>query len=120
MTDRERLDLKLELRRVLTEAARDRRTCRYAELAEAAGVPQPHSIHKTAELLEEIAREDDAAGRPLLSALAVSRRDGQMPAPGFFSLLEELGRYTGPDRGPRAASAHRADLEAAWRWWGRA
>lgn len=117
MDDLTRLGLKLELRRLLGEAARARATRRYAELAEAAGVPPPHGIHKTAMLLEELVREDHAAGRPLLAALAVSKL-GDTPAPGFFQLLAELGRYAGPDRGPQAKAAHRAELAAAWDWWG--
>jgi hypothetical protein len=112
-----RMTLKLELRRVLTAAARARTTRRYGELAEAAAVPTPHAIHRTAELLEETMREDAAAGRPLLAALAVSKL-GDTPAPGFYHLLAELGRYAGPDRGPEAQAAHRAELQAAWDWWG--
>ena len=119
MTELERLSLKLELRRLLTEAARRRSTVRYADLARAAQVPAPHTIHKTAELLEELLREDHAAGRPLLAALAVSRRDDATPAPGFFQLLTELGRYSGADRGQAAVAAHRLELEEAWTWWGR-
>ncbi|WP_119167598.1 hypothetical protein [Algihabitans albus] len=120
MTDLARLTLKLELRRLLTEVARRRETLRYADLARAAQVPAPHTIHKTVDLLEDLMREDHAAGRPLLSALAVSRRDDATPAPGFFQLLTELGRYAGAERGPQAVAAHRAELEAAWTWWGRA
>lgn len=120
MADLDRLALKLELRRLLTEAAGRQATLRYADLARDAQVPPPHTIHKTAELLEELLREDHAAGRPLLAALAVSRRDDGTPAPGFFQLLTELGRYDGPDRGPEAVKVHRAELEEAWAWWGKA
>src|SRR3546814_9562843 len=64
-----------------------------------------------------MAREDHAAGRPLLAALAVSRTQkgpdgGGIPGRGFFQLLTELGRYDGPDQGPEAAAQHARELQA--------
>ncbi len=115
----ERMSLKLELRRLLTAAARARETRRYADLAAEARVPAPHRIHTLTGLLEEMMAEDQAAGRPLLAALVVSRRADALPAPGFFQHLRALGRYAGPDRGAAAQAAHCAELEAAWDWWGR-
>jgi hypothetical protein len=114
----ERLALAVALRGELTAAARRGETVRYAALAEAAGVPGPHAIHKTGELLETLAAEDAAAGRPLLSALAVSKH-GDVPAPGFFMQLKALGRYQGPERGPEAAAAHARELQAALEYWGK-
>ncbi len=102
------------LRRALVETARARRTITYRDLAVRAELPGPQRIHGLTLALEELVRADHAAGRPLLAAVAVSRPPGGIPGPGFFPLLAALGRYRGPDRGPQAAAAHAAELEAAW------
>jgi hypothetical protein len=102
------------LRRELEDRARAGETVRYRDLARAAEVPGPHTIHKTTQALEAITRADHAAGRPLLAALAVGRGSGGLPGPGFFQLLRELGRYDGPDDGEAAAAQHRRDLEAVF------
>jgi hypothetical protein len=111
-----------ELRRVvracLMRLADQRRTATYHELATLASVPRPHRIHSVTLLLEDLIREDHAAGRPLLAACAVGRAQGGIPGPGFFQLLQELGRYHGSDRGPEAAACHGAELKAAWDYWG--
>lgn len=86
-------------------------TITYAELARAAGVLPPHSIHKTAEALEEIVRLDHGAGRPLRAALAISAKRGGIPAPGFFQLATEIGLYFGPDSGPQAETFHMLELK---------
>ena len=62
-------------------------------------------------------REDHAAGRPLLAALAVSRTGNGIPGRGFFQLLSELGRHAGPDRGPEAEAAHAAELARVFAYW---
>ncbi|RDD60528.1 hypothetical protein [Ferruginivarius sediminum] len=104
------------LRPVLRQAARQGRTLTYRDLAARAGVPPPHSIHKTTEALEDLVREDHAEGRPLLAAVAVGKA-GQ-PRPGFFQLLRQLGRYDGPDSGPEAGQWHARELDAALSYWG--
>jgi hypothetical protein len=104
------------LRPVLRQAARQGRTLTYGDLAARAGVPPPHSIHKTTEALEGLMRDDHAEGRPLLAALAVGKT-GQ-PRPGFFQLLRQLGRYNGPDSGPEAGQWHARELDAALSYWG--
>ncbi len=106
------------LRRALVAVAGGRRTVTYQDLADLAAVPAPHRIHKLTLALEDLIREDHAAGRALLAAVAISRARGEVPGSGFFHLLAELGRYAGPDRGPRATQAHAAELEAAWAYWG--
>ena len=107
------------LRQALLDAARARRVITYRDLAALAQVPKPHSIHGLTLALEAMIRDDQAAGRPLLAALAVSRSPGSIPGPGFFHLLAELGRYDGPDRGPAAAMAHARERDRAWSYWGR-
>ena len=105
------------LRRALAEVARAGGTVTYRDLAARIDLAGPHRIHRLTLALEDLLREDHAAGRPLLAAVAVSRAQGGAPGPGFFQLLAELGRYRGPDRGPQAAAAHTAEIEAVWASW---
>lgn len=107
------------VRTCLMRLAAERRTASYQDLATMAGVPPPHRIHRLTQLLEDLIREDHAAGRPLLAACAVSRAQNGIPGPGFFQLLQALGRYRGADRGAEAAACHEAELRAAWDFWGR-
>ncbi|HSR72342.1 MAG TPA: hypothetical protein VLL72_08170 [Kiloniellales bacterium] len=114
MTD----ELAAATRTALIALAREGRCATYRELAAQVPVPPPHSIHRLTLTLEDLAREDHAAGRPLVSALAVSRARPGLPGRGFFQLLRELGRYDGPDSGPEAAAAHSAELQRALDYWG--
>jgi hypothetical protein len=106
-----------ELRRVLSALARNGHSITYRDLASLAGIDPPHAIHRLTLALERLAREDHAAGRPLLSALAVSRV-GAVPGRGFFELLSELGRFQGPSQGPQAALHHAEELALALAYWG--
>lgn len=101
-----------ELERVLADLAAEGRCVTYNELASLCRVPPPHRIHKLTLALEDLVRADHEAGRPLRAALAVSRGADRIPGRGFFQLLGELGRYTGPDRGPEAVRHHAALLAA--------
>ena len=102
------------IRRQLEDHARAGETVRYRDLARAAEVPGPQTIHKTTQALEALARADHAAGRPLIAALAVGRGNGGLPGPGFFHLLRELGRYDGPDGGADAEAQHQRECEAVF------
>lgn len=102
------------LRRQLEDHARAGETVRYRDLARAAEVPGPQTIHKTTQALEAITRADHAAGRPLIAALAVGRGNAGLPGPGFFQLLRELGRYDGPDTGAAAEAAHTRECAAVF------
>ncbi|KZC97641.1 hypothetical protein AUP43_15145 [Oceanibaculum pacificum] len=106
------------LRAILTDLATERRTIPYLELALAAGMTPPHTIHRLTEALEQMIREDHAANRPLLAALA-TRKAGDMPGRGFFLLLAELGRYDGSPDGADAARHHAALLHEAFDHWGK-
>jgi hypothetical protein len=126
MTDPTAEDQRLieALRRELVACAAAGETVTYQDLAWRVPMPAPHAIHRLTILLEDLVREDHAAGRPLLAALAVSRAqrgaDGRgVPGRGFFQLLSELGRYHGPDQGPEAAARHAEELRAALDHWGR-
>jgi hypothetical protein len=106
------------LRRELIACAKAGATVTYQDLAWRVPIPSPHAIHRLTGLLETLVREDHAAGRPLLAALAVSRAQRGVPGRGFFQLLSELGRYRGPDQGPEAAAHHAEELRAALASWG--
>ena len=110
-------DLAQAVRVTLEVQARSGQTVTYRDLAAAVPVPPPHSIHKLTLALEDLVREDHAAGRPLIAALAVSRVGDGIPGQGFFHLLTTLGRYAGPDRGAAAAEAHATELRAALAYW---
>ena len=103
------------VRRALIRTAVRGETITYRDLARAAGVPAPHTIHKTTLALEALARADWAAGRPLLSAVAVSKTG--RPRPGFFQLLSALGIHDGADSGPEADAVHDAMLASAHAAW---
>lgn len=109
--------LHTKLRSVLLNCARAQKTITYRDLVAEAQVPPPHGIHKTTLALEDLIREDHAAGRPLLAALAVSRGNNGLPGRGFFHLLVELGRYNGPDRGPEAQETFDRECKAAISYW---
>lgn len=80
-----------EARAILVQCARDRQTITYGELAERirAARIEPHSYGMVG-LLTEIAREDTAAGRPVLVTLVVRQSDG-LPGPGYFREALEHG-----------------------------
>lgn len=110
-------DLAAALRAALVGLAREGRTATYRDLAARLSLTGPHTIHRVTLALEDLVREDHAAGRPLLGALAVSRAAGGIPGRGFFQLLAELGRYAGPDQGPQAARWHAEEVAAALDYW---
>jgi hypothetical protein len=110
------------LRRELAACAKAGETVTYQDLAWRVACPGPHAIHRLTGLLEAMVRDDHAAGRPLLAALAVSRaqRNAEghgIPGRGFFQLLNELRRYDGPDQGPEAAACHARELQEALVYW---
>ena len=81
-----------EILQLLRDVARRQSTTTYSGLAVKVTrfplAPESYALH---ELLGEIARSEDAAGRGMLSVVVVHKRDG-MPGPGFFKLAAELGR----------------------------
>lgn len=108
------------VRACLLRLAAERRTATYHELADQAALAPPHRIHSLTLVLEDLIRDDHAAGRPLLAACAVGRAQNGIPGRGFFRLLQDLGRYRGGDHGPEAVAWHEAELRAAWDYWGNA
>ena len=82
---------------VLDRHATQRRTLTYLELADAIAMPGPQRIHRTTRLLEILMKRDAEAGRPIRSALAVSRVGRSLPAEGFFDRARRLGLFDGQD-----------------------
>ncbi|GMU42527.1 MAG: hypothetical protein IT479_03115 [Xanthomonadales bacterium] len=84
----------------------------YQQVAWRLGLAPPYTVNRVIQALEQLMREDAAAGRPLLAARVVSRvRDG-LPAPGFFALATRLGYHDGSEVGAVARAFHTAQLRA--------
>ena len=98
----------------LATAQQANQTITYAELADAASIPNPHRIHKLTKWLENSMRKDHAAGAPLRAALVISRKRGGLPAPGFFILCGELGLYQGTVSGHNAVQFHKNAITNLW------
>ena len=86
---------KNEMRAVLKQVAARRGMIAYSELSKKLttiaiapfGLPM-------SEMLGEIAEEEDAAGRGLLTVLVVHKSGDMEPGIGFYELAEKLGRDT--------------------------
>lgn len=84
-----------EMRALLIARAKEERTISYSELT-----GKVHTIHFSPEdnafhqMLDDLSREEDAAGRGMLSVIVVHKAGDMMPGPGFFKLARELGRDT--------------------------
>jgi len=105
-------ELQQRLRGHLDTLARKGETISYRQLAILAEIPDPQVIRRLAHLLEEIIREDHAAGiNASVAGLVVSQTKPLIPRAGYFMLLRELGLYSGPDEGAEAEVFHAACIE---------
>jgi len=82
----------------------------YGKLARALGLYLPGSVGRVTDALEDTMREDAAAGRPMIAALACAR-GGDLPGRGFFDLAAQLGVPVTQDS--TAIAAYRAQVMAA-------
>jgi len=82
----------------------------YGKLARALGLYLPGSVGRVTAALEDTMREDAAAGRPMIAALACAR-GGDLPGRGFFDLAAQLGVPVTQDS--TAIAAYRAQVMAA-------
>lgn len=102
----------------LVTCARQHRKIAYSDLVAATRVPlsMANPVHRNilSEWLFRIAREEHEGGRPMLPALVVRASTG-LPGPGFFTMLEDLGR-TRP--GESEADAYERELAAIFRYHG--
>jgi hypothetical protein len=73
----------------------------YSDIAPLAGLDMgnPADRETMSRLLEEIARVEQVAGRPMLTAVVIHRADN-IPGEGFFTIAEEFGRFDGGDKLP--------------------
>src|SRR5438270_6474594 len=94
-TDAEWNAAKEEIRDILFRRVKEEKTIFYSELVE-----EVHAVKLRAKdpaldtLLDEISREEDAAGRGMLSVVVVRKDKESLPGPGFFKLAKKLGRDT--------------------------
>lgn len=96
------MSLKGVLALELDRLGRAGETVSYGALARRLEVPGPGSIAALTAELEALMRQDAAGGRPFRAAVCAARLGGGLPAPGFFALAAELGRYAGQPGGPEA------------------
>lgn len=89
----------------------------YKALAEALELEPPNTIHQVTEALEWLMREDAANDHPFIAALVISRARGGLPAPGFFDLAKDLGRFDGAPLGPDATARHSLMFDTAIAYW---
>ena len=82
----------------------------YLELADRVAMPGPQRIHRITRLLERLMQEDVAHGRPVRSALVVSRIGHGLPAEGFFDRARRLQILVNEDQ----RSFHCRQIEAVF------
>ena len=75
----------------LVQAARASQFVHYGELAKMLGIDMdnPHFGAQVGKVLGRISEDEVAAGRPMISAIVVSK-DDMLPGRGFFKLGQEL------------------------------
>ena len=103
--------LKERLRRALIEQAQTGNPTTYRELANRLGLEPPNTIHRITEALESLMQDDVAAGRPILSAICVSKMRTGIPARGFFLEARALGIFSGDPMGAEARAFHARELQ---------
>jgi hypothetical protein len=102
----------------LVRAAEYRGVTTYQDIAVIMGLPLVGAYmgSEIGHILGEIVEDEVKAGRPMLSAVAVSV-SGKAGS-GFFGLAKELGRFSGNPA--EEESFWRAELEAVYKTWKRA
>jgi hypothetical protein len=83
---------KAEARRILVDKARAHQLIEYGELTQQIHTIQfdPHG-NEFRRFLGQLSWEEDAAGRPMITAIVVHKTD-RLPGGGFFVLAQHLGR----------------------------
>lgn len=62
--------------------------------------------------------DDVAAGRPMLTALCVSKMRPGIPARGFFLAAQVLGVFSGDPTGPETRAFHADELQRVLSFYG--
>lgn len=83
----------------LIEIAKNRDYTTYADVAPLVNLDMGIGADrdKISKILEEIARHEQAQGRPMLTAVVIHRQDN-IPGEGFFTLAREFKRFDGRDK----------------------
>ncbi len=81
---------KREIRKVLVERAKLRGMIAYSELvAQLTAIPVEAHDSRLFHLLGEVSRDEDAAGRGMLTAIVIHKMGDMEPGPGFFELAQQ-------------------------------
>ncbi len=105
------------LRTHLQAIAKQGNPITYRDAARVLRLVPPNTIHHVTEALERLMAEDDAANRPYIAAMVISKARGGRPAPGFFDCAGRLGRFAGDPDGPEARAFHLQEFNAAIAFW---
>jgi hypothetical protein len=81
----------------LTELAKTAHLATYSQIAPLADLSMDTEEGRAeiSRLLGDIARHEDAAGRPMLTPLVVHAGQDNNPGEGFFAIAQEFGRFSG-------------------------
>jgi hypothetical protein len=110
--------LKDRLRQALTDRTQTGSMTTYRDLVQFLGLKPPHTIQQVTAALESLMQEDVAAGRPILSAICVSKMLPGIPARGFFLVAQDLGIFSGDPSGPEARAFHARELHRVLSFYG--
>ena len=110
--------LKARLRQALIDQAQTGNPTTYRGLADRLGLEPPNTIHRITAALESLMEDDVAAGRPILSAICVSKMRPGIPARGFFLAAQALGVFTGDPTDPEARAFHALQLQRVLSFYG--
>ncbi len=103
-----------EVRDLLIDAARQRSVIQYhPRITSIMDITEPGGYMRgeLGQILGEICEDEDLAGRPMLSAVAISSEN--RPGKGFFDLARELGKPVGHDED----AFWQAELQALYEYW---
>ena len=102
------------LLKALHQVARDRSLTFYSDVARLLGIDtsNEHFAVHVGRILDEMNRQEFANGRPLLSALVVSKETMQ-PGYGYYKCARDLRRYTSKDDDAMWI----AELNAVYDYW---
>jgi hypothetical protein len=83
----------------ILRVAKDKRVTYYSDIAPLAGLNMSSEIDriKMGQILDEISRSENLAGRPLLAAVVILKKRENIPGEGFFTFAKNLGLYNGGD-----------------------
>jgi len=80
---------------ILIQLAKKKTTIFYSELGNHIGLkPGNYLGFKLGSILDQINRDEHKHGKPMLSAVVITKQNG-IPAPGFFDLAKELKGFSG-------------------------